>query len=91
MGSRSFGQAVDSLLDTYSKCLALLKGTRQERRSSEPQARLGSSLRSDRARIRRVYSSRLSENGVRFDKGDGESYLSVVIKGKRIVMYLKHV
>lgn len=89
MGSRSFGQAVASLLDTYSRCLALLKGARQETSPSEPQARLGSSLRSDRARIRRVFSSRLSENGVQFDKGDGESYLSDVIKVKRVVMYLK--
>ena len=70
----NFGQAVTLLLDTYSKCRALLKGSRLDSRglSSEPPVRLASSLRSDQASIRRTYSSRLSQNGARFDKGDGE-------------------
>ncbi|KAK7419987.1 hypothetical protein QQX98_002993 [Neonectria punicea] len=75
----TFGATVASLLDTYTKCLSLLKGFRSDDGShtgrgtpSELQSSLGSSLRSDRARVRRAYSSQLSQNGVRFEKGDGE-------------------
>lgn len=87
----SFGQTVASLLDTYTKCLALLKGVRKSASSiSEPQVNLGRSLRSDRARIRHAYSSRLSQDGSRLDKGDGEFDSLFLSEVKRVVMYLKH-
>lgn len=70
----SFGGTVASLLDTYTKCLSLLKGLRQEGKPSGSQTRLGSSIRSDRAKVRRVYSSRLSLKGAPFEKGDGEFF-----------------
>lgn len=69
----SFGETVASLLDTYTKCLSLLKGLRQHGRPSDSQSRLGSSIRSDRAKVRRVYSSRRSLKGASFEKGDGTS------------------
>ncbi|KAH7246804.1 hypothetical protein FSOLCH5_012050 [Fusarium solani] len=69
----NFGATVASLLDTYTDCLSLLKrfrSNRHEAAASETRSELSSSLRSDRARIRRAYSSRLSQNGARFEKGD---------------------
>ncbi|RSL38603.1 hypothetical protein BHE90_012370 [Fusarium euwallaceae] len=71
----NFGATVASLLDTYTDCLSLLKRFRSNRDEAEAAANetrstLSSSLRSDRARIRRAYSSRLSQNGARFEKGD---------------------
>ncbi|KAJ4320000.1 hypothetical protein N0V84_006078 [Fusarium piperis] len=69
----NFGATVASLLDTYTECLSLLKrfrSNREETAASETRSALSSSLRSDRARIRRAYSSRLSQNGARFEKGD---------------------
>lgn len=71
----SFGEAVDSLLSTYTKCLSLLKGLRQEGKPNDSQSRLGSSIRSDRSKVRRVYSSRLSVKGTSFEKGDGKARL----------------
>lgn len=83
----TFGATVTSLLDTYTKCLSLLKGFRGgdggHGTASELQSSLGSSLRSDRARVRRAYSSQLSQNGVRFEKGDGESCPRVLAKPRR--------
>lgn len=74
MGTSSFGTAVASLLDTYTKCLSLLKGARNSEAgvSSETRSTLSTSLRSDRARVRRAYASRLSQDGSRFEKGDSE-------------------
>ncbi|KAI6776129.1 hypothetical protein HG530_000074 [Fusarium avenaceum] len=68
----SFGTAVASLVDTYTKCLSLLKGARNSEAgvSSETRSTLSTSLRSDRARVRRAYASRLSQDGSRFEKGD---------------------
>ncbi|KIL90583.1 hypothetical protein FAVG1_06316 [Fusarium avenaceum] len=68
----SFGTAVASLVDTYTKCLSLLKGARNREAgvSSETRSTLSTSLRSDRARVRRAYASRLSQDGSRFEKGD---------------------
>ncbi|KAJ4263184.1 hypothetical protein NW762_006806 [Fusarium torreyae] len=68
----NFGTAVTSLLDTYTKCLSLLKGFRNDDAGtlSETRSTLSTSLRSDRARVRRAYSSRLSQDGSRFEKGD---------------------
>lgn len=81
----NFGATVASLLDTYTDCLSLLKRFRSSRHeaaasASETRSELSSSLRSDRARIRRAYSSRLSQNGARFEKGDGESCLCMFVK-----------
>lgn len=79
----NFGATVASLLDTYTDCLSLLKrfrSNRNEAAASETRSTLSSSLRSDRARIRRAYSSRLSQNGARFEKGDGESCLCIFVK-----------
>ncbi|KAG8354714.1 hypothetical protein FVEN_g7582 [Fusarium venenatum] len=68
----NFGTAVTSLLDTYTKCLSLLKGTRShdDGALSDTHSTLSASLRSDRRRVRRVYASRLSKDGSRFEKGD---------------------
>jgi hypothetical protein len=76
----SFGTAVASLLDTYTKCLSLLKGARNSEAGvpSETRSTLSTSLRSDRARVRRAYASRLSQNGSRFEKGDSELRLSIL-------------
>ena len=71
----NFGNAVTSLLDTYTKCLSLLKGSRKYDAGplSDTQSTLSASLRSDRSRVRKAYVSRLSKDGSRFEKGDGES------------------
>ncbi|RGP72831.1 hypothetical protein FLONG3_6570 [Fusarium longipes] len=68
----NFGAAVASLLDTYTKCLSILKGVRNHNDgiSSDTHSTLSTSLRSDRARVRRAYVSRLSKDGSRFEKGD---------------------
>ncbi|KAM0354117.1 hypothetical protein ACHAPU_001152 [Fusarium lateritium] len=80
----SFGTAVTSLLDTYTNCLSLLKGFRNSDAgaSSETRSTLSTSLRSDRARIRRAYASRLSQDGSRFEKGDtpARSALKRIVK-----------
>ncbi|KAM5366521.1 hypothetical protein ACJZ2D_010489 [Fusarium nematophilum] len=82
----NFGAAVTSLLDTYTKCLSLLKSFRSadEETTSETRSTLSSSLRSDRAKIRWAYSSRLSLNGARFEKGDAPARSSL----RRIVKRL---
>ncbi|KAI1066674.1 hypothetical protein LB507_011183, partial [Fusarium sp. FIESC RH6] len=61
-----------SLLDTYTKCLSLLKGSRKYDAGplSDTQSTLSASLRSDRSRVRKAYVSRLSKDGSRFEKGD---------------------
>lgn len=74
-----FGDAVKSLLETYTKCLGLLKGSRSQGKSDEFQNKLGKSLRSDRAKIRHVYSSELSKSGASLDKGDGKSHLQLTL------------
>ncbi|EMT66370.1 hypothetical protein FOC4_g10006774 [Fusarium odoratissimum] len=69
----NFGTAVNSLLGTYTKCLSLLKGFPKDEDAgtlSETRSTLSTSLRSDRARVRREYASRLSQDGSRFEKGD---------------------
>ncbi|KAF4451925.1 hypothetical protein F53441_5244 [Fusarium austroafricanum] len=70
----NFGTAVTSLLDTYTKCLSLLKGVHNNDDGagtlSEIRSTLSSSLRSDRTRVRRAYVSRLSQDGSRFEQGD---------------------
>ncbi|KZL83462.1 hypothetical protein CI238_02501, partial [Colletotrichum incanum] len=64
-----FGDTVDSLLETYSKCLSLLKGLKGTSNSKQPR-QLRKSIRSDRSKVRSVYSSRLSVAGSDLEKGD---------------------
>ncbi|KAH8887455.1 hypothetical protein GQ53DRAFT_809130 [Thozetella sp. PMI_491] len=74
-----FGTSVAALLDTYSQCLNLLKifKRKNERTSRDEdgdrQSLLRRSLRSDRAKIERSYSSRLSERGAKLAKGDAHA------------------
>lgn len=74
-----FGTSVSSLLETYDNCISLLKafkrrdkgdGSRRTAKSSDQQALLKHSLKTDRKRVERAYSSRISESGDRFEKGD---------------------
>ncbi|KAI3400168.1 hypothetical protein diail_4053 [Diaporthe ilicicola] len=74
-----FGTSVSSLLETYDNCVSLLKvfkrrdkhdDNRKASRASDQQALLKHSLKADRKRVERAYSSRLSESGGRFEKGD---------------------
>lgn len=69
------GSTVTALLETYSNCLALLKAFKRRGgdagRSDDKQSLLRRSIRSDRAKVRRAYSTRLSERGARLEKGDG--------------------
>ncbi|KAL1851409.1 hypothetical protein Daus18300_012520 [Diaporthe australafricana] len=77
-----FGTSVSSLLETYDNCISLLKvfkrrdkqdGNRKVAKASDQQALLKQSLKTDRKRVERAYSSRLSEAGGRFEKGDRKS------------------
>ncbi|KAI7784684.1 hypothetical protein LA080_009327 [Diaporthe eres] len=74
-----FGTSVSSLLETYDNCISLLKafkrrdkgdGSRRTAKSSDQQALLKHSLKTDRKRVERAYSSRIAESGDRFEKGD---------------------
>lgn len=75
-----FGESVSALLDTYTRCLGLLKAFKGHGGSddtassaaSKENARLRGSIRSDRSQIRKAYSSKLSKGGNRLEKGDGE-------------------
>ncbi len=71
-----FGAAVESLVETYTRCLRLLEklhlGGGDEQSAHEQKARLGSQVRSDRSLIRRTYRSKLSRRGSAFEVGDGE-------------------
>ena len=71
----SFGNAVTSLLDVYTKYLSLLEQHRQNGRSDKSRRKLGSSIRSDRARVRRAYATSLSQQGASFERGDGEGLI----------------
>lgn len=96
----AFGDSISALLETYTNCIALLKAFRHGRGESstvgiDPRqrqhSRLRKALKSDRALVERAYSTRLSESGSRFKKGDGEhgllraislpSYMSVALRG----------
>ncbi|KAK2059640.1 hypothetical protein LY76DRAFT_592168 [Colletotrichum caudatum] len=76
-----FGATVKSLLDTYSKFLLLLKGLKGSNSSKRPR-QLWKSIRSDRSKVRSVYSLRLSISGNVLKKGDAaaRSSLRKVIK-----------
>lgn len=72
-----FGDSVAALLETYSNCLKLLKafdggGGADSASVSEGQL-LRSSIKTDRAKVRRAYSSQRSVAGSRFEKGDREN------------------
>lgn len=75
----AFGASVSALLETYDNCLSLLKafkrqrkpdGSRKVSKASEQQALLKRSLKADRGKVEKAYSSRLSESGSGFEKGD---------------------
>lgn len=82
-----FEERVSALLETYDNCLSLLKafkrsttkdgkkssGGRKAARAGEQQALLRHSLRTDRKKVERAYSSRVSESGSEFVKGDCKS------------------
>ncbi|CAK7212428.1 hypothetical protein SEUCBS140593_001500 [Sporothrix eucalyptigena] len=90
--------SVEALLETYSKCIDLLRvfsssdkgsltrspGSPGRSRAAvaygslsssdwDRQSQLSHSLRTDRAKIQKAYSDRLSETGSRLQKGDGQS------------------
>lgn len=66
-----FGNTVDSLLETYSKCLSLLKSLKGVNNNDKQPRQLRKSIRSDRSKVRSVYSTRLSVSGSHLEKGDG--------------------
>lgn len=76
-----FGENVSTLLEAYDNCLSLLKafkrqkkhdGGRKVSKASDQQVLLKRSLKLDRTRVQKAYSSRLSESGSRFEQGDCE-------------------
>lgn len=80
------GTSVSSLLETYDNCISLLKAfkrrdkqddSRKAAKSSDQQALLKHSLKTDRKRVERAYSSRVSESGDRFEKGDSKALSSL--------------
>lgn len=79
MRKMDFGTSVSALLETFDNCIALLKafkrskkdnGSRKVHRSSNQQSLLRHSLKTDRKKVERAYSARLSEAGSSFEKGD---------------------
>lgn len=72
----NFGDRVSALLDTYTKCLTLLKGfikpTGKQSGSDPDAAELSSSIREARSRVARSYSSKAGRKGESFEKGDGK-------------------
>jgi hypothetical protein len=76
----AFGSSVDTLIEVYSNCISLLKAFKRRSEGAAPrrddydrkQVQLRKSLKSDRARVQRAYSSAVSETGSRFERGDGE-------------------
>ena len=77
-----FGAGVSALLETYGKCLSLLKGFKGHSRApsdnasaaaaSDARSQLRSSIRSDRSRVRAAYAARLYREGSRLSRGDCE-------------------
>ncbi|KAK8065695.1 hypothetical protein PG997_012442 [Apiospora hydei] len=90
-----FGESVSALLDTYTRCLGLLKAFKGHDGSgdtspydpavSKANARLRSSIRSDRSQIRNAYSSKLSRSGNKLKRGDAPSKAAI----RRILDRLK--
>lgn len=90
-----FGERVSALLETYDNCLSLLKAfkrstsskdgkktSRKLARTREQQALLKHSLRTDRRKVERAYSSRVSESGSEFVKGDCKKKLLILYEEK---------
>ncbi|KAG8158924.1 hypothetical protein KVR01_011367 [Diaporthe batatas] len=81
------GTSVSSLLETYDNCISLLKAfkrrdkqdgsSRKGTKSSDQQALLKRSLKTDRKKVERAYSSRVSASGDRFEKGDTKALSSL--------------
>ncbi|KAK9412847.1 hypothetical protein SUNI508_12356 [Seiridium unicorne] len=89
----SFGDSVSALVETYTKCLRLLKAFKSgssDTQSIDPSRAevqsLRSSIRSDRAQVRKAYSLRLSKVGKRLEKGDSRSKSAL----RRILEKLKN-
>ncbi|WYZ46476.1 hypothetical protein EsH8_IX_000701 [Colletotrichum jinshuiense] len=72
-----FGNTVDSLLETYSKCLSLLKSLKGVNNNDKQPRQLRKSIRSDRSKVRSVYSTRLSVSGSHLEKGDAAAQSSL--------------
>ncbi|RXG49113.1 hypothetical protein VDGE_30646 [Verticillium dahliae] len=83
-----FGSTVDSLLETYSQCLLLLKRINPRDHSSDKDAaqaaRLRKAIRADRTQVRQAYTSQLSLLGGQLDKGDAVARSSVRRAIKRL-------
>lgn len=81
------GTSVSSLLETYDNCISLLKAFKRRdkqdgssRKGTKPgdqQALLKRSLKTDRKKVERAYSSRVSASGDRFEKGDTKALSSL--------------
>jgi len=70
-----FGESVHALLETYTNCLKLLTAFNGRKEGGDRQnsdALLRKSLRDDRAKVRRAYSSRRREGGRKYEKGGGK-------------------
>jgi hypothetical protein len=79
----AFGNSVNTLLDIYSNCISLLKAFKRRdgsgtSRQEKHEAQLRKSLKEDRAKVRRAYSSAVSERGSRFEHGDGISCFRLI-------------
>ncbi|KAK4151310.1 hypothetical protein C8A00DRAFT_45466 [Chaetomidium leptoderma] len=75
----AFSDSVGALLGTYANCISLLKAFGRGREeggtanSHHDHSHLRKSLRSDRSLVERAYSSKVSESGSRFKKGDARA------------------
>lgn len=72
-----FGETVAILLDTYGKCMSLVRklGRHERSRSQEgiqSARQLRRQLRSDRSQVDSVYSAQLSHCGTAFSVGDSK-------------------
>ncbi|UNI24460.1 hypothetical protein JDV02_010203 [Purpureocillium takamizusanense] len=85
----SFGAAVESLVETYNRCLKLLErlhlGSSDGDGACKQRALLNNQARSDRSMVRRAYRSKLSRRGSAFELGDALATSSV----KRVARKLK--
>lgn len=77
---------VSALLETYDNCVSLLKafkkqkkqyGGRRPSKADDKQALLRHSLKADRKKVERAYSSRVSEAGTLFEKGDSKEPFAI--------------
>lgn len=89
-----FGAGVSALLETYGKCLELLKAFKgqhaaQSKKNNDDDAaaaadahsQLRKSVRSDRSRVRAAYSARVWKEGNRMSRGDCELLLPLHFNG----------